>query len=140
MAPTLFQTAQLQRALNDRAADCSETPNVPVLQCSRLLDQVGQDRPLLRELVGIFLEDAPTHLERIEQGIAAQNAREVRLEAHLLSGMAAQFGAWVVYRLAQRLERVGMSGDLSDAEILYSELEFALRQVRPLLAALPDSL
>jgi HPt (histidine-containing phosphotransfer) domain-containing protein len=100
------------------------------------LSRVGGDFELLREVVGLFLDDYPQALEKIRAALAANDASGVEHHAHSLKGSVSTFGAQDVFEAAMALEKQGRSGNLSGAQKGLSTLENALRDLRPDLEAL----
>jgi two-component system, sensor histidine kinase and response regulator len=100
------------------------------------LSRVGGDFELLREVVGLFLEDYPRALEKIRNALAANDASGVEHNAHSLKGSVSTFGAKEVFEAALALEKLGRSGNLSGAQDGLTTLENALRRLRPDLEGL----
>jgi HPt (histidine-containing phosphotransfer) domain-containing protein len=91
-----------------------------------LLERVGGDRQLLREIVTLFAEDAPEHLEAIRRAIPVGDAKALTESAHSLKGSAANFEAGPAADLALRLERMGRAGSLEGAADLCDALAKAI--------------
>jgi HPt (histidine-containing phosphotransfer) domain-containing protein len=91
---------------------------------------------LLREVVGLFLDDYPRALERIRTAVAANDSSGVEHHAHSLKGSVSTFGATDVFESALALEKQGRSGNLSGALDGLRTLENALHALRPDLEAL----
>lgn len=70
---------------------------------------------VLADLIEIFLEEAPKHLETMERAVEEDDPEALRIAAHTLKSSAGQLGARGLSELAEDLEGVGESGDLSDA-------------------------
>jgi len=100
------------------------------------LSRVGGDFELLREVVGLFLDDYPRTLEKIRSAVAANDASGVEHNAHTLKGSVSTFGAKDVFESALALEKQGRSGNLSCAQDGLRKLENALQALRPDLEAL----
>ena len=100
------------------------------------LSRVGGDFELLREVVGLFLDDYPRTLEKIRSAVAANDASGVEHNAHSLKGSVSTFGAKDVFESALALEKQGRSGNLSCAQDGLRKLENALQALRPDLEAL----
>jgi len=100
------------------------------------LSRVGGDFELLREVVGLFLEDYPRALEKIRRAVASNDASGVEHHAHSLKGSVSTFGAKDVFESALALEKQGRNGDLSGAPEALRTLENALQNLRPDLEAL----
>jgi HPt (histidine-containing phosphotransfer) domain-containing protein len=83
----------------------------------RLLhDRFDGDLELLREVAGSFLESSPPLLSAMRDAVAAGDPRSVSQLAHRLRGSLANFGAEEAVEAAFRLERMGVEGDLADAD------------------------
>jgi PAS domain S-box-containing protein len=100
------------------------------------LSRVGGDFELLREVVGLFLDDYPRALEKIRTAVAANDASGVEHNAHSLKGSVSTFGAKDVFEAALALEKLGRSGNLSGAQDGLRTLESALQDLRPDLEGL----
>jgi len=74
--------------------------------------RVGNDQELLRELIGMFLEDCPGWVEQIQSSVRGADARNLKLFAHLLAARLRTSASGVVTEAARRLERMGQSGEL----------------------------
>ncbi len=107
-----------------------------VLDRTLLLDRVGGDEELLRELVTVFLGDCPTLVEKIRAAIDHADAPRLRSTAHTLKGVVATFGACAPYEAAGDLENLGRAGDLTQAPAIFVTLESELHWLQSALAAL----
>ena len=101
-----------------------------------LLERVGGDFELLREIVALFAEDAPRQLEAMRKAIAAGDAKALADAAHTLKGAAANFDPGEAAGLALRLERLGRAGTLEGAAELCDALAKATRDLATELAEL----
>jgi len=93
---------------------------------SRAAARLGGDENLLRELLELFLADAPRMVSEVRDAIDAKDAEALRRAAHALKGSVANFGAGGAVDAARRLETMGAAGNLADARAALSELEQAL--------------
>jgi HPt (histidine-containing phosphotransfer) domain-containing protein len=105
----------------------SQSESQEAVDTKYLLERFDDDRNFLAELTGIFGEEYPIQLRRIEAGLQTRNAEEVERGAHSLKGALSNLAAWKAGRLAADLETAGISGDLTGApealRILRGELE-----------------
>jgi signal transduction histidine kinase/CheY-like chemotaxis protein len=92
--------------------------------------RLGDDRQLLRELIGLFLAECPGMIDAIGAAIAASDAGALRHAAHALKGSVANFGTTPAVAAARKLEKIGIEGDLSGASAAFSELKKALDDFR----------
>ncbi len=80
-----------------------------------VVERLGGDAKLARELADIFLKDRPGMMRRIDRARVARDAEELRMAAHALKGAVANFGFEAASAAAQRLERLGQ--DVGTAEL-----------------------
>jgi HPt (histidine-containing phosphotransfer) domain-containing protein len=118
------------------AGDPADVPRPKAFDREEALARVGGDEELLKELVGLFLEDYPGRLAELGRAVAAHDGRAVQRVAHSLKGAVGAFGARAASEAALRLEAMGRRGDLSGAEEAWAALDDALARLRPALAAL----
>ena len=105
-----------------------------------LLEGFGGRADLLKHVVEVFLEDAPATLARLKQAIQAGNGTEVAAIAHSLKGSVGLFSQGQAFEGIRRLEHVGKSGDLSQAETMRAEVEDSVARLTTELRALLDGL
>jgi signal transduction histidine kinase/HPt (histidine-containing phosphotransfer) domain-containing protein/FixJ family two-component response regulator len=96
-----------------------------------LVDQAGS-ADILRELSEIFVSDITARIELLGQAHAAGEQDSVRRLAHAIKGSSANFGALVVARLAEAIEREPPAA--SEVDVV-DELRAAFAQVRAILDA-----
>jgi CheY-like chemotaxis protein/HPt (histidine-containing phosphotransfer) domain-containing protein len=87
-----------------------------------LRDRFDGDLDLLREVAGTFLESTPPLLSEIRDAVAARDPGSVSRIAHRLRGSMANFGAEEAVDAALRLEKMGLAGNLGDADAACEEL------------------
>jgi signal transduction histidine kinase/CheY-like chemotaxis protein/putative methionine-R-sulfoxide reductase with GAF domain/HPt (histidine-containing phosphotransfer) domain-containing protein len=93
------------------------------------MEVVGGDGELLREAVGLFLEqDYPRQLRDLREGLERQDAQTVKAAAHGLKGSLGSFGGRAARDLALRLETMGREGKLSGAQSVLEEFEAAVER------------
>jgi len=96
---------------------------------------VGEDTPeLLRELIGIYLEDTPKRLAQLQAGLAQADVKEVERLAHSLKATGATFGALRLADLCQQLELMARTGKLAGAKQLLSQVHAEYQRVCQVLA------
>jgi CheY-like chemotaxis protein len=88
---------------------------------------VGIDR---KELIAIYLADAPTHLAAIRGALSARDARLLADSAHALKSGSGNVGAMQVYELCDQLETIARAGDLAAAGKIVPQLETEFRKLR----------
>jgi HPt (histidine-containing phosphotransfer) domain-containing protein len=106
---------------SDRHASC--------INWNATLEATGQDPVLLDDLVKIFLEEAPTLIKQIQQGLENSDSSIVRRASHTLKGSLRIFEATGGVELAFQIERLGQEGELSKVPALLDDLEAYMAKV-----------
>jgi PAS domain S-box-containing protein len=99
-----------------------------------LLGRLMGDRRLAEAVVGGFLADVPTQLERLRQRVAEGDAAAVFAQAHALKGAAATASAESLRSLALAIERAGAGGELERCGQLLSRVDGEFERFRAALA------
>ncbi|WP_435022670.1 response regulator (plasmid) [Tundrisphaera sp. TA3] len=106
----LFEAIDRLMAPSTAAIDPTPAPPhrpVTVYDRAAALERTGGDEALLREIIGLFIDDCPRLLEEIESAIESDNPARLRRAAHTLKGTAGHFGAEDIVDVAARLELAG---------------------------------
>jgi HPt (histidine-containing phosphotransfer) domain-containing protein len=102
--------------------------NLPATDSSALerLRRFGGDK-LLREMIGIFLTNAPERLSTARSAVASDEAEVVERALHSLKSSSAQLGALRMQVLCERGEKLARGASLPDIDPLLdlAEAEFA---------------
>ena len=102
-----------------------------IFDSATMLRNIGGDRQLLDQLIGLFLQRYQPMLEDIRTTLAGRDQQAIEQAAHLLKGTAGNLCASEVVLAAGQLEALGRLGTLLDAPAIYTQLEAAvLRLVR----------
>ena len=101
-----------------------------------LLAGFGGRTDLLKHVVEVFLEDAPSILARLKEAMQTNNAVEVTAAAHALKGSVGLFSQGNAYECARRLEQSGRGGDLTGGETVREELAASVSRLMTELRAL----
>jgi HPt (histidine-containing phosphotransfer) domain-containing protein len=88
----------------------------------KALDLTEGDEDLLRELIGLFKEECNELMERLRISIAAGDCDSVRKAAHRLKGASASVGGTQIEANARKLETMGATRTLADADSVFGEL------------------
>ena len=107
-----------------------------VIDLPNVLERVEDDRDLLRELVELFLEEAPLRLATIRDAVTSRNGKMLQEAAHALKGSAGNLAAGAVYEAAKQLEYFGRDGEWSRSEAAYATLQRELARLTAALVAL----
>ncbi len=113
-----------------------------VFEREALIERLEGDEELLAEIVGLFLEDAPSQIQKVDSAISGGVAVDALRAAHSLKGAAANVGAPKLRQTALDIERLAGAGELSEAarvcERLSSEFN-AFKQVVETLGLAPGA-
>jgi CheY-like chemotaxis protein/HPt (histidine-containing phosphotransfer) domain-containing protein len=93
-------------------------------------------RPILREVVELYLAETPRLLERMREALRRCDAEGLAFVAHSLKGSSGQIGAVQVAALSAEIERQAQSAELDETGALLADLEREVERVLPLLQEL----
>ena len=110
--------------------------SVSQLDRAALLDQLGGDESLLKEITTIFLDEYPGLIAGIRDAIQQQDATGLEHCAHALKGSVSNFGVDGATNAAYRLEMLGRRRSLEEAPAALHALEAQFAILAPALAAL----
>jgi signal transduction histidine kinase/HPt (histidine-containing phosphotransfer) domain-containing protein len=132
--------------MKSRKPDTAFLARARAMQTESILDQAAisdlRNAPspgrgtLLREVVALFLENAPQRMAQI--GECINDAPMLAFHAHALKSMSLNLGAKRIVELSQKLEDLGRTRNVHGAPALLRELEAAYNQTRAQLVALRD--
>lgn len=106
-----------------------------VLDGGQLLEMLGGDIGLLRELVETFDANWPRQLTSLSDAIRAADGPALERAAHTLKGTVGVFGARSAYARALALEQAGRSGSLDETADDLRRLETELHGLQAALDA-----
>ena len=98
---------------------------------AELLSRVDNDYELLRDLVSIFQEEFPRHLEALRRAVGDSNLSQVKITSHTMKGMLANLSANRGAASAARLEQLAGAGSAASMANALAEFE---REIDGLLA------
>jgi len=117
----------------------SVTTDAVVLDRDEILDRVGGDESLLREVAGIFLTECPDLIEDIRTAIDSRDPKRLERSAHTLKGAVSNFGARAATQAAFQLEHLGRQNRFDGVGEAMDRLEEQLAQLRLALLDLIES-
>ncbi len=94
-----------------------------IIDFAELLSRVENDRELMRELLLIFKEAFPGHLQALRLAVDSSDGERVAAEAHALKGMLSNLAASPATDAAARLEQLGRSREVSEFREAYAAFE-----------------
>lgn len=88
-----------------------------------LLEAMGGDGAACRHMFGTFAKSAPATFGRLEQAIAADDAPQVKREAHSLKSMTALVGAGPLTEQLKAIEQLSRAEPPQSAQPQLAELK-----------------
>lgn len=113
----------------------SEALDPAVVDSLRQLSMPGEP-DVLREVLQLFLDEAPRRMARLNAACEERNAVDLQRNAHSLKGSSGNIGARRMYDLCRQLDERGHAADFNGARHLlaslaeeYASVEAAIRQL-----------
>jgi CheY-like chemotaxis protein/HPt (histidine-containing phosphotransfer) domain-containing protein len=138
--------AVLARLAANRVVDlpkhCSVPNNTPeialkaIVNKVELLSSLDGDVQLLGELIGIFLADSGSLLQRVSDAVTGRDAFALERAAHKLSGTVSIFGSCPATQAAMALETMGRDRNLLHAEEVLARLKNQMEALKEALGEL----
>ena len=100
----------------------TDNPNAPINK-EAALEICDGDEELFLEIAGVYLEDASPLMTKLQDALESGDAKNVEKHSHALKGASANICAESVRDTAQKMERLGRSGDLSQSVPLFKTLK-----------------
>jgi CheY-like chemotaxis protein len=136
--PKPIQASDLYAALDGVAAvvPASADPQTEAPDFAKAQSRLGGDRELLKELVGVFIEEWPKWRKELAEAASAADATRLKRFAHTVKGSMGQFEAARAFELAQRLEGLAKEGRLEGFADANKALEVEIERILPAFLAL----
>jgi two-component system sensor histidine kinase/response regulator len=129
--PMLFHEIDLVLARFGPATEERRTPSD-----RGALARVAADPNMLREIIAIFLDDAPKQLAALREGLNADDGNAVYRAAHTLKGSVGNFQAQEIVAHLQRLEARAREGDMATCNRIFDQIQAEMDR---LIASLTES-
>ena len=100
------------------------------------LEKLGNNIGNLGPVITVFLQTLASRFTDISRAVEARDADAIARAAHTLKGSSSQFGAEELSGLCRRLEDMGRSHNISQAEPLLREIDRAAERLRGELTSL----
>ena len=108
---------------------------------SEVLDRLGDDEELLRELCAIFLNESAKLLDKLTQAIAKGEPDAIMRTAHSLKGELGYLSASAAIHLTRMLEDMGHDRNISRAPeslaVLQTEMGYLWEAIREFVRSAP---
>jgi HPt (histidine-containing phosphotransfer) domain-containing protein len=99
----------------------------------QMIDRLGGDEELARQLVTLFLDECPRMMDEVRESVEQGTPDLVRRAAHAFKGSVSNFITGGPTATAFALETIGRDGRIAEARSVLARLE---REVDSLLAQL----
>ena len=109
--------------------------NKTVFDKDEALKIIDNDKEFLKELVEIFINDAPEHMSEIKEAVDSRNSEALVKSAHKLKGAVANFGKNATTHTAFKLETMGKENNLDGVEGVYDTM---VKNIESLVNALKE--
>lgn len=106
------------------------------LDYEALLDELGGDRQLRRQLLELLIESTTQSSASIRMAYAARDSSALASSAHKLKSALVAFGAQPAADAASRLEDIGRCADLATASTALDLLQDELTRLQSAVASL----
>jgi two-component system, sensor histidine kinase and response regulator len=107
----------------------AQSPKLVNLDFKQMLERLGGEETLLREVIDIFVDQAPKHLETLRSAIAQGDAESVERTAHSMKGELGYLGIMEVTEQARELEELGRTHNLEQAARFFASLEAEINDI-----------
>jgi HPt (histidine-containing phosphotransfer) domain-containing protein len=118
----------------------SEPRAAAAIDVSALLENFGGRGDLVRDVIDVFLVDAPVMLTRLENAARGSNASEVAAAAHAIKGSAGLFSQGEAYSSARTLELRARGGEIAGSDAAAAEIAGAVSRLMTELRDLREKL
>ncbi len=122
-------------AMTSTGADDADLSLMDFSRLEEFREFDDEDQSMTREVVGMFVADAPRRLSAIEAAIAADDAAALSVAAHALKGAASNIGAAALQTVCERLEEDAREAVPADAAARLRHLQQLWVQTQGALAA-----
>ncbi len=121
-----------------------ETTGIELLiDFEKLLDRIGRNADLLRDLVSLFLSTQPKDMKSLRQAIDAGELERSKRLAHRMAGSFASMAMEILARRALDIERHAAAADLdackADVSELETRFEIVIREMAGALGRMMDT-
>jgi HPt (histidine-containing phosphotransfer) domain-containing protein len=113
----------------------TKTPADDAFKIDDLVERLGGDRRLARELITIFRADAPGVMSRIQQAYRKRNLQALAEAAHALKGALATIGAGAARLSAAQLEAAARAGEAAATDQPFTALADGMTRLERSLKA-----
>jgi HPt (histidine-containing phosphotransfer) domain-containing protein len=100
-----------------------------VCNLSSLSKMMGGKKPLIKDIIDVFLKQLPEELQFINDGIAKTDYTTIKNYAHTMRSSIAIMGISILAPVLQEMENSAKAGDMEKIKELNPKLNLICRQV-----------
>jgi len=126
---TLFDASGVEATQKPTRSEEPAASGPPTFDTSVLLACVGRNKQLAQQLIRAYLPDSAIRMSAIRDAIAQHDPQALARAAQALRGSIRSFGAKNIAETVRKLDELGRSGRLENAESLSATLEAQLVQL-----------
>jgi two-component system sensor histidine kinase/response regulator len=116
--------------------DADDAHPSALIDKTALLERFEGDGDLLREIVGLFLEECPRRLADMRDALGRGDSDALQQAAHSIKGSVGNFNAEAAVEAALQLEMMSQAGDMARLDEACAALERELSRLTTALANL----
>jgi signal transduction histidine kinase/HPt (histidine-containing phosphotransfer) domain-containing protein len=128
-AATDVSEAEVKVSKEPTRSEAPVAQEPPNFDTSALLACVGGNKHLAQQLIRAYLPDSAMRLSAIRDAVAQHDAQSLARAAQALRGSIRSFGVKDVAETVRKLDEMGRSGHLENAESLIANLEVQLARL-----------
>ncbi|MCD6325997.1 PAS domain S-box protein, partial [bacterium] len=102
----------------------------PAFDHTELLERLGGDEAIVREIMKIFLQDMPLQIKKLETALENGDASLAERQAHTIKGASANVGASALRDTAFEMEKLCKKGDLGSASEIFKMIIDEFEQLK----------
>lgn len=123
------QIEKTQSAPNQKISAYHTAEEGDIMDLERALRRLDNDKALLIDLIGFFLEDYPALITRIDESLQNDDASSLQRASHSLKGLVANFDAHVSKDICQQIETFAKQGDMATAASLVDGMKQSIEEL-----------
>jgi signal transduction histidine kinase/DNA-binding response OmpR family regulator/HPt (histidine-containing phosphotransfer) domain-containing protein len=100
-----------------------------IVDFKQMLERLGGDEDLFQEVIAIFIDQAPQHIDALRSALAQGDGEGVGKTAHKMMGELGYLGIFELSQLARELEEQGRKPDLAQASRIFVAFEAEISRV-----------
>ncbi|MFH0727273.1 MAG: response regulator [Pseudomonadota bacterium] len=101
---------------------------------AELLDRVQGDESLAKELLNIFLNDAPNFMAELKKALEKDDIELMGNKAHTLKGSSANISALELKNIASKIEIAVKDKNKNEIKSLFAKLELAFEKLKKIIS------